>query len=421
MKRLVSACIALAITSTSFADWPEFRGPNRDGTLGAINLPTKWSEDKNVSWKTAIHGKGWSTPVVAEGKIWLTTATENGREMSIICLDEMTGEILLDRVFITNDNPEPLSNPMNTYASCSGVVEPGRVYLHFGAYGTFCLDTETYELIWQRRDITCSHWRGPASSLAMWENKLILTLEGADQQYFLALDTASGETLWRRDRSTDYADEKDGLPANNGDMRKGFSTPIFVPVGDTVQMISNGGKAAWAYDVETGEEIWCVYYSTHSPSSRTIYSKKTGMVYINSGLGKPEVWAVNLDPNAKGDITETHVAWKFFQRTPKRLSPVLANNLLFMANDGIMSCLDAVTGEVKWADRAGGEYSASLIATDDLVYLFDEEGLCTIVNASGEKEVLHENHLDDGMMASPAVSGDALILRTKTHVYRIAN
>lgn len=408
----------LIATATARAEWTEFRGPTQDGITPA-DLPLKWSEGENVKWKAPVHGLGWSTPLIAEGKVWITTATELGHRMSILCLDEMTGEVLLDRVFITNDNPEPLANKLNTYASPTGVVEPGRAWFSFGSYGTICLDTKTFETVWERRDLTCSHWRGPASSLAQWEDRIILTMEGADQQYFTALDKNTGETLWRRDRSTAYNDEKDGIPANSGDMRKAYSTPIFVKVGEVVQMIVNGGKACWAYDVATGEEIWQVTYETHSPSSRCVYSAETGFVYINTGLGKAEVWAIRLEPGMKGDVSQSHVAWKYFQRTPKRSSPVVAKGLLFMANDGVISCVDAKTGKAQWAERAGGEYSASLVSDGERVYFFDEEGLCTVVTAAPTFEKLAENHLDAGFMASPAVAGDDLVLRTKTHVYRI--
>ncbi|MDF1861758.1 MAG: PQQ-binding-like beta-propeller repeat protein [Verrucomicrobiales bacterium] len=421
MKFFSSLVAAGLLAGNLQAQWPEFRGPNADGTVDSKGLPTEWSAEKNVTWKKEIHGLGWSTPLISEGKLWLTTATEDGREMSILCFDEKSGEVLLDRVFITNDNPEPLANNMNTYASSTGVVEPGRIYIHFGAYGTFCLDTETFETLWQRRDLTCSHWRGPASSLAKWEDKIILTMEGADQQYFVALNKGTGETLWRRDRGTHFDDETDGVPANSGDMRKAYSTPIFVKVGETVQMISNGAKAAWAYDVETGEEIWNVHYPTHSPSSRSVYSPETNMVYINTGLGKAEIWAVKLDPEARGDISESHVAWKIFQRTPKRMSPVISNGLLFMANGGVLSAVDIKTGDIAWAERGGGEYSASSIAANGLVYHFDEEGLCTVLKAAGEFEVVSENQLEGGFMGSPAVSGEALFLRTKTHLYRVEN
>ncbi len=419
MKPFLLGLSLSALVLPVSADWPEFRGPTRDGITTA-DPPTEWGPDQNVTWRTEIHGLGLSTPLVMEGKVWITTATPKGHEMSILCLDEKTGEILLDRVFITCDNPEPLVNNLNTYASPTGVIEPGRAWFTFGSYGTICLDTETFESIWQRRDLTCNHWRGAGSSLAKWEDTVILTLEGADQQYFVALDKATGETLWRRDRSTDYNDEKDGVPANGGDLRKAYSTPIFVPVGDTVQMICNGAKACAAYDVKTGEELWHVTYKTHSPSSRCVYSKSTGMVYINTGLGKAEVWAIRLEPGMKGDVTGTHVAWSFFRRTPKRSSPVVVNDLIFMASDGVLSCVDAKTGEPVWAERAGGEYSASLLAAGERIYCFDEDGLCTVVKASPDFEMLAENRFDTGFLASPAVSGDALILRTKTHLYRVA-
>lgn len=413
------ACAALLLPAFARpAEWPEFRGPTRDGVV-ETELPTKWGEGEGVRWKTAIHGRGWSTPIVAEGKVWITTATEDGRRLSVLCLDEGSGEILLDRVLATVDNPEPLANHLNSYASPTGVVEPGRVWLTFGSYGTFCLDARSFEVLWQRRDLGCSHWRGAASSLAMWEDRLFVTHDGADQQYSVALDKATGETLWRRDRSTDYRDDRDGIPANSGDLRKAFSTPIFVPVGGGVQMILNSSKACWAYDVETGEEIWQVPYDMHSPSSRSVHSETTGLVYTNTGLGKAEIWAIRLEPGMRGDVKDSHLAWTYFRRTPKRSSPVVANGLLFMANDGVLSCVDARTGEIRWAERAGGEYSASLLAAGGRVYCFDEDGLCTVVRAGPEFERIAENRLDAGFMASPAVSGRALILRTKTHLYRV--
>ncbi len=418
---LVFPLLSVAFVAAAQAAWPEFRGPGRDGLVAEASLPTKWSESENVAWKAAIHGHGWSTPAILDGQVWLTTATDDGHRMSALCLDEKTGEVLLDRVLITCDNPEPLANPVNSYASSSPVIEKGRVYLHYGSYGTFCLDTKTFEVLWQRRDLTASHWRGPASSLLLWKDRLILTLEGADQQYHVALDKQSGKTLWRRDRSTkfDDVDPKNGRPANSGDMRKSFSTPIIIEVDGSTQMISSGAKACWAYDPETGEELWSVHYPTHSPSSRPVYSKELGLIFINTGLGKAEVWAVRADADARGAIDDTHVVWKQLKRTPKRSSPVLVGDLLFWANDGVATCVDARTGEPHWQERAGAEYSASLLSDGKNVYFFDEEGLCTVVKAAPTFEVVAENHLDEGCMASPAVSEGDLFVRTRSHLYRI--
>ncbi|MCB1079591.1 MAG: PQQ-binding-like beta-propeller repeat protein, partial [Verrucomicrobiae bacterium] len=376
---------------------------------------------KNVVWKTPIPGSGWSTPAILGNEAWLTTAAENGTTQSVMCLDAKTGKVLFEKILVTNDNPEPLANSVNSYASSSPVIEDGRVYVHFGAYGTFCLDTKTREVLWQRRDLTASHWRGPASSPVLWKDKLILTFDGADQQYLVGLDKQTGKTIWRRDRSTKFGDEdpKTGRPANSGDLRKAYSTPIFVEIDGVTQMISNAAKACWAYDPETGAELWSVHYPTHSPSSRPVYSKELGQIFINTGLGKAEIWAVRADAKARGEISDTHVVWKLLKRTPKRSSPVLVGDLLFMANDGVAACADAKTGELLWQERAGGEYSASLISDGKHVWFFDEIGLGTVVKASGTYEKVAENTLDAGCLASPAVSDGALFVRTRTHLYRI--
>ena len=427
MKFLSVALFTLLVTPLHAQEgvlWPEFRGPQASGFVeGAPNLPTEWSEAQNVAWKNDLHGLGWSTPAIADGKLWLTTATLEGDRMSLLCIDAATGETLVDRVLVTTDNPEPLNNKMNTYASSSPVIDEERVYIHFGSYGTFCFDrtTEAPTLLWQRRDFTASHWRGPASSPALYKDKLILTFDGADQQYHVALDKRTGETLWRHDRITNYDDlDKNGRPTNSGDLRKAYCTPVFAEFDGITHLISAGAKACWGHDVATGEPLWSVHYATHSPSSRPVWSEKHQTVYVNTGLGKSEVWAVKLTGDTRGELTETDaMKWQLLKRTPKRSSPVVVGDLFFMAADGVGSCVDAITGEVYWAERLGSDYSASLLATDDRVYFFDEVGVCNVVKASKTFEKVAENTLADGLMASPAVAGEALIVRTKSALYRI--
>lgn len=410
------ACPALA------ANWPDFRGPNQDGhaPVGS-KLPVTWSETDHVAWKTAIPGKGWSTPVIWQDQIWLTTATEDGKEQSVLCLDRLSGKILHQQLLFKNAAPAPLGNDRNTYASPSPVIEEGRVYLHFGSYGTACLDTKTFATIWTRRDLPCDHYRGPASSPVLHGNLLILTFDGADRQYLEALDRASGKTVWHRQRGTNYGDlTPDGTPERDGDMRKAFNTPVFLKGDGFSWMISPGAKAAWAYDPLTGNEIWSVHWKEHSSASRTLFDKDR--IYLNTGYGKSELWALRLDPQAKGELAPSHVVWKNTKRMPNRCSPVLIGEHLYALSDqGVLSCLNRTTGEEIWAERISERpFSASLLASGDLVYLFDEGGKGVVVRDGNTFQKIATNQLDAGMFASPATDGESLIVRTTTHLYRLA-
>jgi len=421
--RPMSAVLALALSvSSAFANWPEFRGPDQNGHAPeSANLPTEWAEDKNVTWKTEIHGKGWSTPVIWGDQIWLTTATEDGVHQYVICLDRKTGKVLFDEELFHNPTPRPLSNDRNTYASPSPVIEEGRVYVHFGSYGTACIDTTNFKTLWTRTDLPCHHWRGPASSPVLYEDLIILTYDGADLQYTAALSKETGETVWKTDRSTDFKDlDENGEITREGDWRKAYNTPVFIELGGKTQMLSPGAKAAWSYDPKTGEELWSLHWDEHSTASRTVYSHELNHIYFNTGYGKAKVLAVKMDPNFSGEIPQESITWSMMQRTPNRCSPVLVGDNLYMVSDGgVANCVDARTGEALWTERGGETFSGSLLSGSGNVYFFDEMGNCLITEASDEYKVVAENKLDSGMFASPSVDGDALILRTTTHVYRI--
>jgi outer membrane protein assembly factor BamB len=407
----------------SHADWPDFRGPWRNGHVSApddpkpIGLPLKWGETENVKWKTPIPHSGWSTPVVLGGQIWLTTATEDGKEFFGICVDAATGKIRLQRKLFHCDTPEPLGNKVNGYASPSPVIESGRVYLHFGSYGTACIDTKDFKVLWKRDDLPCRHLRGPGSSPVLFKNLLILTMDGIDVQYLVALDKQTGKTVWKTDRTADWNDlGPDGKPAAEGDFRKAYTTPIFIEAGGVTQMISAGSKAAYGYDPTTGAELWKVCNAGFSTAGRPISGK--GLVFVSTGFGKTEYLAVR--PDGRGDVTDTHVVWRTPRGVPKLPSPVLVDDLLFLLGDnGVMRCVEAATGDEVWQERVLGECYASVIYGDGNLYCFDQTGKAAVLKASRSFEVLATNTLDDGFMASPAVSGKSLILRTKKNLYRI--
>jgi outer membrane protein assembly factor BamB len=245
-------------------------------------------------------------------------------------------------------------------------------------------------------------------------------MDGSDQQYVIALDKATGVTRWKTDRSTEFndIDARTGKPVADGDYRKGFSTPIVIEVDGQAQLISPGAKAAFAYDPRSGEEIWTVRYGNHSSASRTLYGH--GMLFINTGFSVPELLAI--DPTGRGDVTETHVVWRVARGVPNKPAPLLIGDHIYMLNDGgIATCVAARTGEQVWRGRVGGEYSAALIHAEGRIYGFSQEGKAVILRVGAEFDLVGENHLDAGFMASPAIFGRALILRTETHLYRIEN
>ncbi|MFT5465274.1 MAG: outer membrane protein assembly factor BamB [Verrucomicrobiales bacterium] len=424
MKKTLLLILAANLLATSiFANWPEFRGPTRDGHAPADGqqLPTEWSEDKNITWRTEIHGKGWSTPVVWGDQVWVTTATEDGKEQSVLCIDRVSGKVLFDEVFFENAEPRPLSNKRNTYASPSPTIVEGRVYVHFGSYGTACIDTKNFKTVWTRPDFECHHWRGPASSAVIFGDLLILTFDGADHHFSAALNKETGETVWRRDRSTNYNDlDKDGKPKAGGDMRKAYNTPVFINFGGQTQMISPGAKCVWSYDPKTGAENWSAHFNEHSTASRTVFSEELGLMFVNTGYGKSRLIAYRIDSDAKGEIGESHLAWQTNQRTPNRSSPLLIDGRIFMVTDGgVGSCLDGKTGDEIWSERIGGEVSASLLYGGGHIYWFDETGKCVVTEAGAEFKSVAENQLDDGVFSSPAAAGNSLFVRTTTHLYRI--
>lgn len=423
--QLAPALLALALgCSRAHADWPEWRGPWGDGHVSApgdihpIGLPLHWSDTENVKWKTEIPERGWSTPAVMGGQVWLTTATPDGHDFFVLCVDAETGKVRFNKKLFHSDSPEPLGNNMNSYATPSPVIEPGRVYIHFGSYGTACLDTATGNVLWQREDLPCRHYRGPSSSPVIFEKLLILTMDGVDQQYLVALDKETGKTIWKTARSVAWNDENvPGQMARDGDLRKAHSTPLIVKADGKFQMLTAGAKAAYAYDPQNGQELWRVQYNAWSAAPRPLFEK--GLAFIISGFGgKTELLAVRMD--GKGDVTDTHVAWRFDTMVSKTASPVLVDGLLYMvSDDGMVTCLEAATGTRIWRERIGGKYAASPIYGDDRLYFFSQEGKTTVIKPGRTCEFMATNTLAGGFMASPAAAGKALYLRTKTHLARI--
>ena len=401
--------------------WPQYRGLDGDGLASdQADPPLQWSyrEDlsktRNVRWRTPLEGRAWSSPIVFGNRIWLTNADDQGLHQSLVGLDRLTGEIVRNQTLITNEQVQPDYHLTNSYASCTPVCDEAIVYCHFGAYGTLAVDSskpiET-SIIWQRHDLPCNHYRGPGSSPILFEDLLILQFDGYDFQYVVGLDRETGKTRWRHERAYDFRTE-------NGDMRKAFATPQIISVEGQLQLISPAARGVEALNPQTGELIWTVRYDEHSSAARPLFDGN--YIYLNTGFSKSKLIAI--DPRGSGDLTDTNIRWTVSKGVGSKPTPILFSGWIVSIEDrGVVTAFDKQTGQVVWQHRLGGNFSASPVATKDRLYLFDESGHTYVIAASKQFELLQENALTEGCMASPAIVNEALIVRTTAAVYCLSD
>ena len=406
---LTTAASCLIIEANE--QWSQFRGHYGNGIIKSTSAPINWSENTNIDWKTPIHDRGWSSPVIWNDQIWMTTATKDGNKMYAICVNKLSGKIEHDIHVFDVKSPQAITNE-NTYASPTPVVEEGRVYVHFGTYGTACISTKDGQILWKRRDLNCDHeiGAGPASSPFIYNNFLIFNVDGRDVQYVIALNKKTGETAWKTNRSVDFS----GVQVNQ---RKAYGTPFIIPRGNSNQMVSIGAKGVYSYDPENGKELWKAEHRGWSIAPRPVYGE--GLVFTMIDRDRPEMWAIN--PNGSGDITETHIEWKETKRMPPRASPIIIKGLLFVVDrNGYISCIEAKTGKPIWQKRMKGRFSASPILANNLIYFFNEDTLCTIIKPTRELEIVAENKLsDEKLMATPAFDENSIYIRTEKKLTRI--
>jgi len=382
-------------------DWPQFRGPSGQGHSSERGLPITWSESQNVMWKTPVPGRGWSSPSVAGGRVWVTTSIkEKGASLRAIAFDSSTGRETVN-VEVFHLRSADLTNPKNSHASPTPIVEGDRVYVHFGAQGTAALTT-TGEIVWKAH-LSYESQHGNGGSPVLYGDLLIVSCDGSDDAFVVALDKRTGKVRWKTSRR---------LPADQA-----YSTPLVIRVGDRDELVSVGAYRAAAYDPQTGKEIWRVGYADgFSNVPRPVYGH--GLVYIATGFQQPSLLAVRAD--GAGDVTKTHIAWTLKRGAPLTPSPLVVGDELYIVNDGgIASCLDAKTGETRWLQRLGGEYSASPVFADGRIYFLSEGGVATVIAPGKEFRKLATSSLDGETLASMAISDGSIFIRTDSHLYRI--
>lgn len=426
---------AFLLCQSSFAidEWPQFRGPDGQGRAASTALPLTWSEEQNVAWKTELPGEGHSSPVISGNQIWLTTAiaaelTEDEEQARLQAVEnsrglKLAGALTLQALLLNRDSgdiqqqvslfeiaePEP-KHSLNSYASPTPVIAGDHVYFHFGTYGTACLNRHTAEVIWKVSDIHVDHQNGPGSSPIVWENLLIIHFDGTDKQFLTAFDRLTGKVKWQTERS--------GEMDPKAELRKAYCTPLVVQANGRTLVISPAANWVYGYDVHDGAEVWKASYGKlgFSTVPRPVF--EDGVIYLSTSYMQPRLVAV--DVTGTGDVTESHVRWTSDRQAPKKPSMLIIKGHLYTVTDnGVAACLKADDHSEVWKLRLTGDFSASPLYSGGRLYFFGQDGATTVVSEGTEPTELAKNKLDAGMMASPAVAGDALFIRTEAALYRI--
>ncbi|MCF7789793.1 MAG: PQQ-like beta-propeller repeat protein [Prosthecobacter sp.] len=404
---------APAASAPASVNWPEFRGTDAQGHSAATNLPLTWSPTSHIAWISPVAGIGWSSPVVIGDRIFLTSALPVGgvedpkadRSLHAMSLDATNGKPVWDVELFTATAPR--AHRKNSHASPTPIFEDGKLYVHFGHLGTACLDALTGKTLWSTQEFAYSPVHGNGSSPVLFEDLLIFNADAETEPKVIALDKTTGKMRWTFARQSEAK------------KKFSFCTPLLVDVNGQKQLITPGSGVVNALDPKTGTEIWHFNYGQgYSVVPRPIYAH--GMIYLSSGYDKPILYAIKVDEASKGDVTDTHLGWIIDKAAPHNPSmTVIGDELYFVADNGILTCADAKTGAIHYSERCTGPISASLLAADGKLYLQDEKGLGVVVKPGKKFEILAQNDLAERSLASYAIIGSDLLIRTEGNLYRI--
>ena len=417
MRFLIYNSFVLAFLSvlTSAQDWTKFRGPTGDGHVTVKSIPLKWSDTENVKWKVSVPGKGWSSPVISKGKIYLTSAVAEGdnqdaadvsRELRVICYDSSNGKEIWDtKVF----EQKPLKRPIhhkNSHASPTPIIEGGKVYVHFGHMGSACLDLKG-KILWKNNELKYDPIHGNGGTPIIVDNRFFYSADASTNPFVVALDKNTGNVLWKKLRSETAQSRKFS-----------FSTPTLISMGGSSQIISPASGAVFSYDSKTGEELWSVDYGGWSVIPKPGVYKN--MIYVGTGYERAHILGIRVDEKSKGNVTESHVEWEITKRAPNTPSFMVVDDLLYFISDGgIATCVEPLTGEVIWQERTAGPISASPVHFNGMIYFLDEQGKTTVIKAGRKFEIIAENKIKERTLASFGISEGAIYIRSEKSLFRI--
>lgn len=406
---LIPVCAAAVAASP---DWPEFRGPGRQGVSLATNVPISWNGTTPGNWNVEVPGAGWSSPSVSSGLVFLTTALGDGEKeplrLEVLAHRTTDGSVAWRTPVLPRETGKlPSIHDKNGQASPTVLVDASRrrLFAHFGHLGTASLDLDG-RILWQQSDLGYVPIHGNGGSPALVGDTLVFSCDGGRDPFVVGLDAGTGKVRWKTPRNT---------PAKR---TFSFCTPLAVELGGKTQVILPGSGFVAGYSPDNGSELWRVRYGEgYSVVPRPVFSG--GMLLIGTGYDAATLIAVRPE-GARGDATDSAIAWKIAKGAPNTPSVVAdGTHVYFVSDGGIASCAELATGKVLWNERLGGGFSASPVLFEGRILFVNEEGMATVVKASPTFEVVARNELGERTLASPAVVDNAVYVRTAGHLRRI--
>jgi outer membrane protein assembly factor BamB len=379
-------------------EWSQFRGPESNGHVQYKDMPEKWSDQSPVAWKVSIPGLGWSSPVVVNGRVYLTTAVAQGEGLSLrtLCLDSQTGKTIWEREVRQVSNA-PKIHAKNSHASPTPIVTDGSVFVHFGALGMARLKQADGTIEWLCTDLDYPPMHGSGGSPFLSDGKLVVVCDGSVKPFVAAVDAKTGKVVWKTLRSVEAR------------ISHSFVTPLVTEVDGKKQVLAPGPDHFAAYDLETGKELWIIKAPGWSVVPQPIVTQ--GMVIYNHDYDNPELIAAKL--GGSGDVTEKNIVWRLKRGAPSTPTPLLVGEeLYFVSDNGIASCVNVLTGTQYWMERLGGDFSASPLLINGNIMFLDENGKATWVKASRKFEILGTNEITGRTLATPGFDQNAMYLRT---------
>ncbi len=410
---LALCCAAVARSE----DWAEFRGPHTNGVSDETNTPTTWGPTTNVKWKAELPGPGNSSPIVSEGRVFVTCAEDEGRKRSLYCFDRKDGKQLWVKT-VDFDEVMP-THKTNPYCGSTPAADGQRVVVWHASAGLHCYDYSGKEL-WSRNLGTFRHTWGYGTSPIFFDGKIILHTGPGKREFVAAFNPETGATLWETEEPDGGAEG----PRTDGKYRGSWSTTIVAKVDGQDQILCTLPTRLVAYDPKDGKIIWYCN-GIRGPKGDLAYSSPMVGAGVCVAIGGYNGPSIGVKLGGHGDVTATHRLWRQ-EKNPQNIGTgVFIGDYLYRANagPGTIECLDPQTGKAVWTDRgAGGNFWGSIVSANGNLYVTNQQGLTMVFKPNPEKfDEVARNPLGESSNSTPAVSDQQLFIRTARHVYCISD